>query len=32
MGKLIFPSHSEVDVPENYDGAIIALRFPEQEV
>lgn len=31
-GELIFPSHSEVDIPESYDGAIIALRFPEQEV
>lgn len=26
-GELLFPDHSETDVPESYDGALIALRF-----
>ena len=30
-GELLFPDHSETDVPENYDGAIVALRFSSLE-
>lgn len=30
-GALLFPDPSEVDVPDNYDGAIIALRFPSAD-
>jgi phosphoglycerate-specific signal transduction histidine kinase len=28
-GALVFPSVSETNVPDGYDGAVIALRFPE---
>ncbi|MFN4202418.1 MAG: ATP-binding protein [Tabrizicola sp.] len=28
-GDLVFPDHSEVDIPDKYDGAVIALRFAE---
>lgn len=31
-GALLFPDPSEVDVPDTYEGAIIALRFPRAEV
>lgn len=27
-GALIFPDHSEADVPDELDGALVALRFP----
>lgn len=30
-GEMLFPDASEVDVPDSYDGAIVALRFPELE-
>lgn len=30
-GALLFPDPSEVDVPDNYEGAIIALRFPSAD-
>ena len=26
-GELLFPDNSEIDIPERYDGAVIALRF-----
>lgn len=26
-GALVFPDHSEVDVPDDFDGAIVALQF-----
>jgi signal transduction histidine kinase len=26
-GALLFPDHSEVDVPDEFDGAVVALRF-----
>lgn len=28
-GELVFPDHSEADVPDEYDGALVALRFPK---
>lgn len=28
-GELAFPDISETDIPEKYDGAIVALRFPK---
>jgi signal transduction histidine kinase len=28
-GAMVFPHASETDVPENFDGAIVALRFAE---
>lgn len=31
-GALLFPDPSEVDVPDTYEGAIIALRFPRAEI
>lgn len=30
-GQLVFPDHSETDVPDSFDGAIVALRFPSLE-
>lgn len=29
-GQLVFPQLSETNVPDQYDGAIVALRFPQQ--
>lgn len=28
-GRLLFPLRGEVDLPEGFDGAVIALQFPE---
>ena len=30
-GELIFPSCFEIDLPNEFDGAVVALRFPEME-
>lgn len=30
-GQLLFPDQSETDVPDSYDGAIVALRFSSLE-
>ena len=30
-GELLFPDHSEVDIPDKYDGAVIAMRFASIE-
>lgn len=30
-GELMFPDYSETDVPDGYDGAIVALRFPQMK-
>lgn len=29
-GELVFPSREDVDIPEEFDGAIVALVFPEK--
>ena len=29
-GQLVFPQLSETNVPDEYDGAVVALRFPQQ--
>lgn len=28
-GEMLFPDHSEVDIPDEFTGAVVALRFPE---
>ena len=28
-GRLAFPDAREADVPEEFDGAVVALMFPE---
>jgi hypothetical protein len=28
-GALVFPDHSEVDVPNDFGGAVVALQFAE---
>ena len=28
-GSLIFPDPAEADVPDEFDGALVALRFPK---
>ncbi|MFY9826582.1 MAG: ATP-binding protein [Thermoanaerobaculia bacterium] len=30
-GRLLFPQRGEVDLPEGFDGAVIAFQFPEAE-
>jgi signal transduction histidine kinase len=30
-GKLLFPQRGDVDLPEGFDGAVIALQFPEAQ-
>ena len=31
-GSLLFPDHSQVDVPDDFEGAVIALQFAELKV
>ncbi|WGT50363.1 ATP-binding protein [Thioclava nitratireducens] len=31
-GALLFPDHSQVDVPDDFEGAVIALQFAELKV
>lgn len=31
-GALLFPDHSQVDVPDNFEGAVIALQFAKLKV
>jgi len=28
-GRLLFPEHGDVQLPEGFDGAVVALQFPE---
>jgi hypothetical protein len=28
-GRILFPQKAEVDLPDIFDGAVIALQFPE---
>ena len=28
-GRILFPEHDDLDIPSKYDGAIVALQFPE---
>ena len=29
-GSLLFPAPGDVELPEGFDGAVVALQFPEE--
>lgn len=29
-GRLVFPSHGDIDLPHVYDGAVVAMQFPRE--